>query len=1143
MLVSENDNKTNNTYILDDYTLRWLLNMPNLNSYIPLFSNARTDKSALVVDVLSKFEFKDLVRFKNLTPRMFRGLLRLPYLRRKNFGDLIKRGKYIQKEVVDIYGAMTFIIQQNADVINQYVELKEKLDRATAIMQYEEAYEILKQIEEEISVSMTGTYYRLKLTRLDKGINASSQLYNTICKENEALTSITQMALKSASVDIPFEAEIMHAYKTLNAPEDVRGLFVAFAFPYMDIEGDRWMRLLPLTSIIDLYEGFILQLYKQEPEKLRDEHLKGLIELLASDIHDTKLERLNSLLQQGVQANILFQSVEEREIIEHYYKGNYDTVIEKGRIYLKDNPLESTIIDLFNRSCIKQDQIQIDLFPDESLASRLYGLSLMGSTNEEISEMCKSQLKNLCMAWYTIPCMRHLYSLYVGIETTRNGSMYHRFWAYSPVAEVRDSCFYKMAVESVDYLKSSGYNEESSAQIDIIKEKLEDKFNQTFRLLRGIDITDVELLREYIGNGELAPVLMDAVVSQLFDKLTSVGRFDEAIDMYVSYKLKYPYSKIYMDRNRISSKLTDEADKTIINQLELAAFYTMIGGDIYKRYLAYKRYLKCQGVKKASDLAGVKGDLNLFFIGKVADRSVLMLHVRAFDTDDDVNTERIDLCKKAFALSQDKAYTDEITSLIKEQEIKALAQQVNDSKIHVDVQSLVSSELDTEKLMFDTYKEVDDNIEIFEQKNIEWLLNYIQEQRQDKMRLYKYEPSAVKYKMLMFRQMVLNIRDKFLFDPRFGLDKYLSARIRHGTLITQLRNHFLTYGLVTNKKEGGEYVRESTWTQRRGIYLSSDVKEQVNNRLLQFTEWLDEQLRIIKEEKIQIWTERNDDKEEGLFNYSEELMAPYIDMLGESSYETFDAFVHSSIVLLWKWTNAMLELVREYFSDYQKSVLNEMDKLQNDIIPLISQSTHLSNAFKDAITTCKTDFQTDIKVVSSWFKPERSKVRFFTVRQAVDTSLSVINRINQNALSFQTISIDDDTIYKGDYFNAVHDIFHDMMNNILRYETKRPQLKGKGEIHITREEDVLIIEVSNPVDQVDIKEIEAILLEQQDFPALIAGGKTRRDKNSGCVKIYSTVMYTLGGESQYKNQLDNNRFVAKLQIDTKIIEYNEDTIS
>lgn len=1117
--------------------------MPSLSYYIPFFSKSRIDKSALVVEVLSQFEYKDLLRFRNMTPRMFQGLLKLPYLRRKSFGDIIKRGKPIWTDVKDVYGALTFIIQQNADLINHYVRLKEQLDLATVVKRYDEAYSILKQIESEISVSMTGTYYRLKLTRLDKGINASSQLHNSICKENNALTYITQMALKSASVDMPFESEVERAYKNLNAPEDVKGLFVAFAFPYMEIHGDQWMRLLSLTSIIDLYEGFVLQLYKQESGRLKEEHLKELLDNLVLVIHDARLERLHAMLHDGTPLANDEKDKEAKEIIELYYKGDYDEVIKRGNDYLKDNPLKSTILDLYNRSCIRRDQIQADLFPEESLASKLYSLSLMSSANEEFSEVCKSQLRNICMAWYAIPCMRHLYNLYVDIETTRSGSMYHRFWAYSPVAEIRDVCFYQTTEEAAKYLYASGYDRESSPQIGIVENREEDKYNQTFRLLKGIDAVDVDSLKDAIGQGVIAPVLTDAIISQLFDKLTEGSRFDEAVSMYVAYKLRYPYSKIYLDRIRIISELTDEIDKTIGNQLELSVFYTMVGGDIYKRYLAYKRYLKQLGVKKASEIEGDGSNMYLYFIGKVADRSVLMLHVRAFDSDDDVNTERIELCKKAYAQSQDKAYADEITSLIKEQEIKTLAQQVNDSKIHVDVQSLVSSELDTEKLMFDTYKEVDGNIEIFEQKNFEWLLNYIQEQRQDKTRLYKYEPSAVKYKMLMFRQMVLSIRDKFLFDPRFGLDKYLSARIRHGTLITQLRNHFLTYGLVTNKKERGEYVRESTWTQRRGVNLTSDIKEIVNNRLLQFTEWLDEQLRIIKEEKIQIWTERNDDKKEGLFNYSEELMATHIDYLGDNSFETFDEFVHATIKLLWQWTNALLDGVRNFFMDYQESVLNEMDKLQNDIIQLISLSPQLSNAFKDAITTCKTEFQTDVKVVSSWFKPERSKVRFFTVRQAVDTSLSVINRINQNVLSFQDISINDNLNYKGDYFNAIHDIFHDMMNNILHYETKRTALKGKGKIHITREDDMMNIVVSNPVDSADIAEIEAILLDQRNFPSLIAGGKTRRDKNSGCVKIYSTVMYTLGGKSQYENQLEDGCFVARILIDTNKMIYNEDTVS
>ena len=100
--------------------------MPNISFYIPYLSKTGVDKQALVAEVLSKFEYKDLLRFKQMTPRVFHGLLKIPSLRRKNFGDIIKRGKKIWTDVVDIYGALTFIIQQNADIINRYIEKAEK---------------------------------------------------------------------------------------------------------------------------------------------------------------------------------------------------------------------------------------------------------------------------------------------------------------------------------------------------------------------------------------------------------------------------------------------------------------------------------------------------------------------------------------------------------------------------------------------------------------------------------------------------------------------------------------------------------------------------------------------------------------------------------------------------------------------------------------------------------------------------------------------------------------------------------------------------------------------------------------------------------------------------------------------------------
>jgi len=121
-------------------------------------------------------------------------------------------------------------------------------------------------------------------------------------------------------------------------------------------------------------------------------------------------------------------------------------------------------------------------------------------------------------------------------------------------------------------------------------------------------------------------------------------------------------------------------------------------------------------------------------------------------------------------------------------------------------------------------------------------------------------------------------------------------------------------------------------------------------------------------------------------------------------------------------------------------------------------------------------------------------------------------------------------------------VFHDMMNNILGYEAKRCALKGGGKIIVNNVAGKLLIEVSNPIDSADIDGLHSILRDQKNFPDLIAGGKTRKENNSGCIKIYSTVMYTLGAKNKYENCVENGHFIAKIEIDKSNIVYDEDII-
>lgn len=1116
----------------------------NFNNYIKCFTNSKIDKQKLIVEILSKFNLNELITFKKRTPSIFQSLLRIPSLKRKQFSDILSKGKPLKRNTVDIYGALTFIILNNATSINQYLRLKKELDLATAIQKYDDAYNLLTQLDTNVSVSILGTYYRLKLTCLDKGITACTQLYNRIYKENPILSFTSYIALKSASVELLFENEIEKLYRLLEGEgerNDIYNLFIAFAFPYKNFQNDGWLKFLPCTSIIDLYEGFLLQISKLPRERFKDKSLKNIIDELAIKIHDERLLKYHALLNPSSPNSSIYS--EENLLIEKYYSGDYEHIFNYGQDYLRRNPFEATIIDIFYKSCRKINKYPNNLFPEESLAEQVHTCYQMSLANTDSSEIYRTQLRNICIAWYTIPHLRHIFQLFFDIDNLKQESVYINFWRYSLIPEIRDALFYQTREDAIKYLENTGYNHQNSVSISILRSQYNDTYNQSSTLLYGFKDEDIPNLLNDINCGNIAPILTGTILSQLFERLMKTGHYPDAICAFVNFRLSNPHIPIYINKTSLFKILTDAEDKKIPNQLELSIFYTMINADIYKRYLAYKRYIKKKEIQKASEIHGPLDALHQYFIGKVVDRNVLTYHVANFETDEEIITERIELCQKMLSETNEKIYADEITLMIKEQEVSTLAQQVNDSKIHVDIQPLINSELSPERLMFDTFSEVDDNLKTYDIKDLKGILNIVRSQYEGQTVFLKYESPTVKYKHLLFHQIALNIRDKFLFDPKYGLDKYLSARIRHGTLITQLRNHFLQHSLVTNKKDGGEYLRTNPWTQRDDVILPNDNKEKINNRLLKFTEWLDEQLREIKEEKIQIRTESNNTKRIGMFNYSEELMEEMLDGLIRNKFESFDAFVHSVINLLWKQTNDVLQNIRDFFKQYQGDVMRELSKLQNDIVPLMSTTPKIANDFKDTITACKTEFQTDISIVSNWFKPEQSNVRFFTIQQAVDTSLAVINKINQGALTFSNVSILDTEHYNGEYFNSFHDIFHDLMNNVLGYETKRPSIKGQGKIEIKNTNSTLQITMSNPICKNDIEELQKIILDQKNIPSRIAGGKTRKEGNSGCMKIYSTVMYSLGTGNTYENTLEDGQFVSEIQINTSNLKYHEDIIS
>ena len=128
---------------------------------------------------------------------------------------------------------------------------------------------------------------------------------------------------------------------------------------------------------------------------------------------------------------------------------------------------------------------------------------------------------------------------------------------------------------------------------------------------------------------------------------------------------------------------------------------------------------------------------------------------------------------------------------------------------------------------------------------------------------------------------------------------------------------------------------------------------------------------------------------------------------------------------------------------------------------------------------------------------------------------------------------------QGRYFGPLYDIFHDILNNALDYE-KLHKMRQKWIISVTEEDGSMLIKVSNPISKEDVESLKLKVDEINKTPdEMLYEGKSRKEGNSGCLKIFNAVSYHLGSNmNQYKNEIDENenRFVVNVVIELKPIK-------
>lgn len=220
--------------------------------------------------------------------------------------------------------------------------------------------------------------------------------------------------------------------------------------------------------------------------------------------------------------------------------------------------------------------------------------------------------------------------------------------------------------------------------------------------------------------------------------------------------------------------------------------------------VSWKNYLSSKGYTKPSEFTAVNGytKVEAYFLSHVCSQSTMELG-GAFFSQLDLDRERVLICANlaaAFPLDVEN-FNQEIVDLTRRINIEEGVQLLESSRVYVDeigIQKWAKKNLESQFLRYldhlnvglvDSVAKLEEDLrKIMDSPNADLtsLRNYLDD----------YDISADSLLEGIIRDLSL----AFLQLPRFGLDSFLSSRVRHGSFVGYLRGPLESHHIVTKKQ-------------------------------------------------------------------------------------------------------------------------------------------------------------------------------------------------------------------------------------------------------------------------------------------------------------------------------------------------------
>lgn len=635
-------------------------------------------------------------------------------------------------------------------------------------------------------------------------------------------------------------------------------------------------------------------------------------------------------------------------------------------------------------------------------------------------------------------------------------------------------------------------------------------------------------LRALLPETERIPPARARLVRDLFYCYLSSSHLDACADLVVDTYLFEPSYLWQLPLASLFARIEEDTEQAPSGNISRPILGSILFGastntfDLRRVFVAYDWFLSALGLERPTQLPPLAHSLSptrlTYFLRYVCAPYILDSAFLVFESTNAVEAERIGVCQ--WLLTNDASHADiyaaEISKLTRDAALRRAQRHVDQSKIHVDVSGLKRS---------------------LEGSFFERIARYIAY-----CRLSTTTRTAVvlervtnKYDLILvvtdaafsqFCTLVAEIRDRFVSSNAYGLDSYLSIRIRHGTLSGQLRSQFQRESLITTRNAKGVYGVNEVWTPT--VFQPRGLSAKANEYLAAFSHQVDGLIETLRDSWIQI---KGPSKPSGLFDFAfsgAQLGEMFADLQHALDPATF---VDAIIAQLMRRTEANVKAIRAKLeSELAAELLRAVDEMSTRIFGLDPALAH--STFADAVARCRTNVSNAVATIAAWFDTAaKDKPPDFSLQLACETAVAQVQNCFPHVTFAPTIDATISRLCPGRIFVGLSDLLFIPLENILRHSDLSDP---KASISMACTNGDVRIRIGNNMRPSVREHAVAAAAVINAFTPDSALDSVKHESRSGYPKLHKLLRYDLdcGDEYQVRASVDGDSFCVDVTIPT-----------